>query len=247
LLCRAGTPPPNRVRACLSAYFAWLLREGIVEANPALNTNKATEGGARTHMIADDELARLWNALGDDQYSSVVKLLCLTGPAATRSPACAGQKSISITLPPASTKSRREHQIPLAPAALAILQAQPRRVNPDGSPRDLVFGHGRRGWQDWSGSKADLDALIQPPIRGWRPHDFRGSMSTTMHERLGVVPWVVEASLGHAGGHQGRVAGVYNQSSYFELRRIALGKWADHVVSLATGERPPTVVTLRRA
>jgi hypothetical protein len=70
-------------------------------------------------------------------------------------------------------------------------------------------------------------------------------MSTAMHERLGVMPHVVEAALGHVDGHRSGVSGIYNQASYFELRRVALEKWADHVVTLATGERPPTVVTLR--
>ena len=41
---RSGPAAANRVRASLSAYFAWLLREGILEANPVLNTNKARRG-----------------------------------------------------------------------------------------------------------------------------------------------------------------------------------------------------------
>jgi integrase len=150
-----------------------------------------------------------------------------------------------ITLPPARTKNRREHQVPLVPAAVAVLQAQPRRFNSDDSPRDLVFGHGSRGFQDWSGSKKDLDARIQPPIREWRLHDFRRSISTTMHERLGVMPHVIEAVLGHVSGHRNGVGGVYNLASYLDLRRVALQKWVDFVVALATGERPPTLVVLR--
>ena len=37
-----GPAAANRTRASLSAYFAWLLREGILEANPVLNTNGAS-------------------------------------------------------------------------------------------------------------------------------------------------------------------------------------------------------------
>ena len=70
-------------------------------------------------------------------------------------------------------------------------------------------------------------------------------MCTTMHERLGVLPHVVEAVLGHVDGHRGGVAASTTSASYFEHKRVALEKWADHVVSLATGERPPTVVKLR--
>jgi integrase len=152
-------------------------------------------------------------------------------------------------LPPTRTKNRREQQIPLAAAALAILQAQPRRMELDGTSRDLVFGFGARGFQDWSGSKADLNARIEAagkPIADWRLHDVRRSMSTTMHERLGVMPHVVEAVLGHVSGHLAGVSGVYNKSSYAELKRVALVKWADHIMTLVTGKRPSSVVKLRR-
>jgi integrase len=69
----------------------------------------------------------------------------------------------------------------------------------------------------------------------WVHHDFRRTMSTTMHERLGVPPHVVEACLGHTG-HQGGVAGVYNRANYMDERRRALTRWADHVLALVAGE-----------
>ena len=67
-----------------------------------------------------------------------------------------------------------------------------------------------------------------------------------MHETLRVMPHVVEACLAHVSGHKAGVAGIYNVAAYLDLRRIALEKWADHIVLVATGEQPPTVVTLRR-
>jgi integrase len=248
-----GPAAANRTRASLSACFAWLLREGIVETNPVLNTNKAIEVGARERVLLDDELGAIWRGLADDQYSTIVKLLCLTG--ARRDEIASLRWSeidldrATITLPPARTKNKRVNLIPLAPAVVALLQVQERRLDADGKPRDLVFGFGSRGWQDWSGSKADLDARIAAAaqdgeaLAGWRLHDFRRSMSTTMHERLGVMPHVVEACLGHVNGG---VAGIYNQSDYLDLKRIALAKWADHVLSLTTGKKTATVVNLRR-
>jgi integrase len=247
---RNGPAAANRVRASLSAYFAWLLREGILEANPVLNTNHAPENGARSRVLSDNDLVAIWQNLGEeDNYSSIVKLLLLTGArrdeiASLRWPEIDLAGAL-ITLGPARTKNRREHLIPMAPAALDILRAQPRRLNADGTPRELVFGHGARGFQNWSLAKADLDARIAAagsPITDWRLHDFRRVISTTMHERLGVMPHVVESVLGHA--IRG-VAGIYNRSSYLEPKRIALEKWANHVIALATGERPASVVHLR--
>ena len=74
---KSGPAAANRVRTSLSAYFAWMLREGLLDANPVLNTNKAEEGGARERVLDDKELATIWRALGGDQYSSIVKLLIL--------------------------------------------------------------------------------------------------------------------------------------------------------------------------
>ena len=242
---RSGPAAANRVGSSLSAYFGWLMREGIVDANPAMNRNKATEAGARSHVITDAELGRIWAALGDDQYSSIVKLLLLCGCRRDEvASLCWSEIDLdkaTITLSGERTKNKREHVVPLSVQALAVLGAQPRRLNADGTPRDLVFGHGDgRGWQAWSGPKKVLDAKIG--IREWRLHDCRRVMSTVMNERLGVDPWIVESCLGHVVAG---IASVYNRSTYLEQRRVALQKWANHIL-LQAGEQPSNVVTLRR-
>src|SRR5262249_41463936 len=138
-------------------------------------------------------------------------------------------ESASITLPPARVKNKRERLIVLSKSALAILQSRARLSWPDGSSCDLVFGRGARGFSDWVGSKIDLDARIAAQegrgVPEWTLHDFRRSMSTTMHEQLGITPHVVEACLGHVG-HQRGVAGVYNRASYEREMRNALDRWA---------------------
>jgi integrase len=89
-------------------------------------------------------------------------------------------------------------------------------------------------------SKVDFDARIAEargePISGWTLHDFRRVASTTMHERLGVEPHIVEAILGHTNGEP--VAKIYNQADYFDLRRAALEVWATFVLTLAIDEPP---------
>jgi integrase len=249
---RSGPAASNRVRASLSAYFTWLAREGYVEANPVAFTNKAIENGARSRVTSDDELRTIWLALDDDQYGAIIKLLLLTGARRDEiGSLCRSEIDVdaaTITLPPSRTKNKREHIIPLSEPARAILAAQPHRTEADGNDRDHIFGSGvKRGFQGWSKSKADLDARIVDGRHGrafdWRLHDFRRSLSTSLHERFNVPPHVVEAILGHVSGHKAGVAGVYNKALYLDERRRALERWGAHIMGIVTAS-PSAVVDL---
>jgi integrase len=251
----SGPAASNRVRTSLSAFFTWAAREGYVDSNPVAYTNKAVENGSRERVLADDELAAIWRAAGDDQYGAIIKLLMSSGARRDEIASLRWSEvdldAATIMLPPARTKNRREHVIPLSGQALAILAAQPRRTEADGTERDHVFGYSRgRGWQDWSGSKADLDARIAAARKGkaleWRLHDFRRSLSTALHERFNVSPHVVEAILGHVGVYKAGVRGVYNKAIYLDERRRALARWGAHIEALVSGKTASSVVKLRK-
>src|SRR5262249_1035503 len=146
----------------------------------------------------------------------------------------------TITLPPARTngqssrtKSKREFVVPLAPAALEILKQRRTQVAED---FPMVFGRNGRGFTNWSNQKAELDARLAAAgtsLEAWTVHDFRRSVSTTLHEDLGIQPHIVEAILGHVIPG---VGGVYNRSIYLDERRRALEKWADYLLAAVTGE-----------
>src|SRR6516225_1186407 len=74
----SGAVTANRVRSTLSAMFTWGMREGLVLANPVINTNKREER-PRERVLTDAELRLIWNALDDNQYGTIVRLLMLTG------------------------------------------------------------------------------------------------------------------------------------------------------------------------
>src|SRR6516225_3719291 len=74
----SGPVEANMVRSSLSACCTWLLREGLLDANPIVATNKAPQARARTRVLTDAELKAIWNALDDDRYGAIVKLLALT-------------------------------------------------------------------------------------------------------------------------------------------------------------------------
>jgi integrase len=238
-----GAVTRNRVRSSLSAYFTWLAREGYLDANPVAFTNQAEEK-KRERVLSDEELRIIWQALDDwgpsDQFGVIVKLLMLTGARRSEIGGLLWDEisDTLITLPPERTKGGREHLVPLSEPALSILKTLPRRPMPDGTPREHVFGNGC-GYQNWSRAKAELDARLTAAgheLEHWTLHDFRRSVSTSLHDRFGVPPHVVEEILGHTGGHKGGVAGTYNKALYLEERRRALERWGAHIMGVVTGK-----------
>ena len=236
----------NRVRASLSSFFAWCIREGLLEVNPVAWTERREEI-SRDRVIADDELCDIWVSLKDDTYGSIVKLLILSGArreeiGALRWSEVDFDKAL-IKLPPERVKNGQERIMVLSVPALAILQERPRLAWPDGSPCDLVFGRGARGFSDWVGSKIDLDRRIlarrSEPLKNWTLHDFRRLLSTAMHDQLRIQPHVV--------GHRRGVPGVYNRASYEREMRIALDLWAEHVLALVEQRESKVLSMSQRA
>jgi integrase len=239
----SGPVESNRVRASLAAFFAWAIREGLTDTNPAAGGSRAPER-SRDRVLTAEELKAIWAATNDSRdYSAIVRLLLLTGCRAAE----IGELRWSeidgdrILLPAARTKNARAHIIPLAPAARAILAARPRRAD-----RDFVFGRDPdRPFAGWSFSKAALDERLGDAVPHWTNHDLRRTAATHMAE-IGIPPHIIEACLNHVSGHKGGVAGVYNRAAYEEPKRHALAAWADHLLEIVEG-RPATstVVPLR--
>jgi integrase len=245
-----GPVSADRCRATLSALFTWVMKEGICEANPTIATNTHSEGKPRERVLSADELAEIWKALPMNDYGRIVKLLMITGQrreeiAARRWSEIDFDKGL-ITLPPARTKNKREHCIPLSDFAMEVLAGCSRR---DG--RDFVFGGGKGGFQGWRKSKKTLDATIiearvkrrgekLAPFSAWRLHDLRRTCATMMAQTLGVLPHVIEATLNHISGHKAGVAGIYNRANYEREVRAALLLWADYVRSIV-GDADRTV------
>jgi integrase len=226
-----GPVAANRVQSSLSAFFMWSMRQGIVDSNPVIGTERRQER-SRDRVLNADELKEIWNATaGDDDYSVIVRLLMLTGQRITEIGALRWLEieGDRITLPAARTKNKRTHVIPLAPVARAILDT--RRRNDD-----FVFGRVRgRPFGGWSVGKAALDARL-PALAPWVHHDIRRSVATSMAE-IGVEPHVIEAVLNHVSGHKAGVAGVYNRASYEQQKTTALQRWAEHLLAIVEGRQ----------
>lgn len=252
----SGPIARNRVRSSLSAFFAWAVKEGLRDDNPVTGTGKAEEGGSRERVLTQNELAEVWAASGADQFGDIVRLLILTGQrreeiGSLRWSELDFDRDL-IVLPPARTKNKRLHELPMSNAARTILERQPHRKNDDGVPRDLMFGRGHGGFSGWSDCKAALDERMldirrqsnpkAKPLPVWRLHDLRLTAATMMADKLGVLPHIIEAILNHVSGHRAGVAGAYNRAKYEAQMREALQRWSEHITAL----RVPQAVELLR-
>jgi integrase len=236
----AGAAPvaANRARAALSAFLSWAMREGLVDANSAIGTNRADER-SRERVLRDDELAVIWRACRDDGYGSIVRLLILLGQRREEVGAIS-DRELKLehdrghwSIPGERTKNGRPHEVPLPSPAAAILRGFP-RVN----GRPFLFGDGAGPFSGWSKARRALDARIacgQAELTPWRLHDLRRTVATGM-ANLGVQPHVIEAVLNHVSGHKAGVAGVYNRAAYAPEKRQALDLWAAHIERVVAGE-----------
>ena len=246
----SGPSARNGFRASLSGFVTWAIREGLIETNPVSGTAKADQGGPRERVLTQGELATIWRNLPQGRFGDIVRLLILTGQRRNE----IGGLRLSeidferglIVLPPARTKNKRQHELPLSPQASAILR---RLLNGDTTyklNRNGAIGvFGVNGFPSggWSGSKASLDRRVGL-AKPWRLHDLRRTAATMMAE-LGVLPHIVEAILSHVSGHKAGVAGIYNRAKYIDEMRAALCKWADYVETLTTVTSTSTPIRLR--
>jgi integrase len=244
----------NRVRTSLSGFFAWAIREGLVEINPVSGTEQREEK-SRDRVLTHGEIAEIWAALQDDTYGALVKLLILTGCRRAELGALKWNEVDLerglITLPAERVKNHRPHVIALSPPAIEILRARP-------FDREFVLGRGWNGFHAWHNSKTSLDQRILKarqarangdpvaPMPAWVLHDFRRFISTTMHERLGVPPHIIESILGHVG-HQAGVAGRYNKSTYVAEKAQAMARWGEFVLSVVEGHDSKVLTLPQRA
>ena len=215
---------------------------GLVESNPVIGTIRPEAGKARTRVLTDDELAKVWRACQDDDHGRITRLLILTG---CRRQEVGGMAWSELeldrgiwTIPAARSKNHHAHTLPLPAQALAIIESVPRMAE-----RDYLFGVRAEGFLRWADGKAALDRRAS--IADWVLHDIRRTVATRLAD-LGVAPHVIEAILNHQSGHKSGIAGTYNRSTYANETRAALALWADHVTALASG-RPRKITAMRRA
>lgn len=229
---RHGPNVAGVVRATLSSFFSWTLSMGLTEGNPVIGSAQPKGAEARSRVLSDQELVRIWVACGGDDYGKIIRLLWLTG---CRRQEIGGMVWDELdthrgtwTIPAARSKNAKPHTLPLMPMMREIIESVPRMAE-----RDHLFGlHSPLGFTAWAQGKAALDAYSG--VTDWRVHDVRRTFVTRLGD-LGVAPHIIEQMVNHVSGHRSGVAGVYNRSSYEREVRNALALWADHIRVLVDG------------
>jgi integrase len=244
--------------ADLRPLFKWAHERELVDANPMAGLRAPKPAEARERTLGDEEIRAFWKAADEASwpFAAIYKLLLLTG---ARREEVAGMKWSELDLdagvwmlPGDRTKNSRDHRIPLARQAIAILDRRAIAAIKAGlgyKDSDLVFSTtGTTSPSGFSKAKRALDTGMQeilgPKFKPWRVHDLRRTCATGM-EHLGIDLRVIEAALNHVSGTKAGIVGVYQRAEHREAVRAAFEAWATRIAGLTGQERPSNVVPLR--
>ena len=139
------------------------------------------------------------------------------------------------TIPAARTKGHREKRVPLAPAAVAVLQKMRER-----DKGEFVFPGLKPGAALSEG--AMRSALMRMERADLTVHGFRSSFRDWAAEQTNLPREAAELALGHAVGSA--VEHAYQRGDLREKRRKLMEAWAAYCAAPAKGGK---VVQMRRA
>lgn len=128
------------------------------------------------------------------------------------------EDSATWTIPAERMKAKREHRVPLSPAALALIRALPRVEG-----ADLIFASPRGGEL----SDMSMTAVLRRMKVDAVPHGFRSTFRDWCSERTNYPREVAEMALAHTIGD--KVEAAYRRGDLFEKRRRMMADWAGFV------------------
>jgi len=259
VVARGSPIAANRLLAVTRKMFRWAVRQGIVPTSPAFEIDRpGGKEAARDRVLMLNEIAEVWQAAGElnRPYSQLVRLLLVTGQ---RRGEVAGMSRRELeldaklwTIPRTRTKNGLDHEVPLAPLALDVL-------NPLLGVGDsqFLFTSGRRGDQpirEFKNAKRRLDTLILDarrqragdpaqavPMPHWTLHDLRRTMRTGL-SKLRLDPEISERVINHVPAGVRR---TYDVHAYRDEKREVLNAWAEHLQHLIDTAAANNIVRLR--
>lgn len=269
LVKRGAGVTSNRVRALLHAMFRFAITEERVATNPVAMIPRLVAEAPRERIVSDNELKAIWSALSNPtafrmpngtplQVGLPVRLaLKLATLTMQRRSEIAGMRVSDVdlesglwVLPAESTKSGRQHTVPLGAASLAIIKDALAIRAEDDTPSPFVFpGRNDRkipiAGSALSQAMRDIRSAIG--IDDVTVHDLRRSCSSRLAD-AGINPHSISLCMNHTGG-SGAAAitmRVYVRASFMPERTHAM-LTLERLILETVGEREAVgnVVALR--
>jgi integrase len=205
---KSGSRTADVVLSILRTVFNWwaVRDESFVPPTVRGMARHSTAAHARTRILYDDELRRVWQtAESSGVFGALLKFLLLTGARKGEVTAMTWDEVVNgiWTLPASRNKTGQELARPLSAAALAIIEAQPHVAG-----MSYVFTMGEHPLRGVWRMKSRLDAATS--VTGWTIHDLRRT-SRSLLSRCGVNADVAERCLGHVIGG---IRGTYDRYRY---------------------------------
>lgn len=245
IVARGARIQANRTHAVIARLFRWAVNQDLAPGSPCVGLERP--GGReqkRERVLSDTELVSLWHAfdtLADRRgttgarkkreaalpggiFGAYLKVLLLVaqrrGEVATMTWVDVDLERALWTIP--RTKGGHAHEVPLAPAVVAILAAIPRH----GTSGYVFTTNGRTPISGFG--KIAAVVAEEAEVTGWRLHDFRRTAATNL-AALGVTKETIRRVLGHA---ESDVTATYVRFGWIDQKREALERWARHVEQL---------------
>ncbi len=214
----------------IRAFMRWAHRKHYLDRNPMERMQCPHPYVPRERVLSDAELARVWEAAGDDTFGRIVKLLILTGQRRGEVAQLKGSMigTDTITLPAPLCKNRRSHTFPLGALAWTFL-------DPEMEADEYFFkGRGKETpFDGWSKCKPKLEE--RAGVKEWTLHDLRRTFASGLAAQGVSIP-VIERLLNHISGSFGGIVGVYQRYDYLPEMRDAIEKWENHISRLVGAE-----------
>jgi integrase len=233
----------------------------LAPANPAARLRKRGAETVRTRTLSDAEIQLFWHRIVESPIPQsaglALRLVLATG---CRPGEAAGMahselefdghgKPTGWTIPPARSKNRRAHFVPLSPLVSKLIA----EAMTQGSGTFVFSSRSKRGHVDNIGlakAMAQMPALLpdgQAGSESWKAdpataHDLRRTVATRL-AAAGVPGEDVSAILGHVrAGVTGRHYDHYDRA---DEKRRALERWARILASMIAPTPAGVVVALR--
>ena len=228
----------DKLRAIIGAVCRYAIATGRAEADPTVPLRGALTSHAVKPMAAITD-AKAFGALlrgidgfvGQHTTRAGLQLMALLFPRPGELRGAVWDEfdldKAVWTIPAARTKMRREHRVPLAPQAIAILRASPTF----GTHWPLVIPsvHSPQRSMSENTLNAALRRLGYSQDEA-TSHGFRASASTLLNESGRWSADAIERQLGHVESNEVRRA--YARGEHWDERVRMMAWWADHLDQL---------------